>query len=73
MASPSIRRATYRLVMDFTHLCSQSSMYLQQLGTRAKNGYRPATSAQSFFCRIINKCKISFDWSKEEETTNQNV
>ena len=25
-------------------------MYLQQLGTRAKNGYRPSTSAQSFFC-----------------------
>ena len=25
-------------------------MYLQQLGNRAKNGYRPSTSAQSFFC-----------------------
>ena len=22
MASPSVRRATYKLVMDFTHLCS---------------------------------------------------
>ena len=28
-------------------------MYLQQLETRAKNGYRPSTSAQSFFCRVI--------------------
>ena len=36
MASPSVRRATYRLVMDFTHLCSQSSMYLQQIGTSVK-------------------------------------
>ena len=30
-------------------------MYLQQLGTRAKNGYRPSTSAQSFFCRKDNR------------------
>ena len=29
-------------------------MYLQQLGTSAKNGYRPHTSAQSYFCRKIS-------------------
>ena len=36
MASPSVRRATCRLMLDFTHFCSFSSMYLEQLGTRAK-------------------------------------
>ena len=30
-------------------------MYLQQLGTSAKNGYRPHTSAQSYFCPKIKK------------------
>ena len=49
MASPSVRRATYRLVMDFTHLCLKSSMYMQQLGTSAKNGGRP-TSCQLYHC-----------------------
>ena len=32
----SVRRTTYKLVMDFIHLCSLSSMYLQQVGTMAK-------------------------------------